>query len=1295
MSEQSSGADRLLDGLTEEQREVVTSTASPLCVLAGAGSGKTRVLTHRIAWQAASGLIDPQHVLALTFTRRAAGELRKRLRGLGLVQEVAAGTFHASALAMLRRCWAERGERQPTILQRRLSLLKDLRPDWGWASLYRVDDEIAWASRQLISPDEYLERAAAAGRRGSLKAADAAEAYRDYVDAKRERGLVDFDDMLTLARRALISDSRFAAEQHRRQRHLLVDEFQDVNLLQFKLLEAWQGPESTLVVVGDPKQAIFAWNGAEPELLEQIDKHLSGVSVVPLSTNFRSTPQILGAAARILDVEPQPAIKPPGKQPSVRQLIGWVPEGADTAIYEAREIVKAVLSAHRAGARWSRQAVLARTNKQLPPIEAALTEAGIPVRKHDKKLARREIRQIESLLEQYEPTDELSLLITNLSTEASAVEAKRNAEDGHVRTEDCGWLRASLLEFARDAVALDPSGTVDDLRLALDDDEGWLPLDDGVDLSTIHKAKGLEWPIVHIVGAEEGYLPHYWSRNESALKEDQRLFYVAVTRAEQVLNVSWCRIRTRGSRTYKQEPSPWLGAVDDRTGCVNADPCKSTSPVVTTREAPVAKSQGSEDSHGPEGPLPPEPEAPSHDAAAGTGPEDSESQPAPEPSSGTEIGSPAHDSATATPPEQSVHTGRSVRPPLHAGRVAGGSVDELLAGLSDDQRKAVTSEAQSLAVTGGPGSGKTLVLARRIAWPVATGAIEAERIVAVTHSQRAAGDLRRKLQELEVSGMPRAGSALDATMAAIYNRQETGELRRELKRLGSGGPAIGTLADVAQKLLARFRGDTTGRGENFPPIEKRWDLLAGLHPEWTWRKLAALDEEIGWARACMLTPAEYPDAAFAAGRRRLDTAEVVGDQYRAYNEHKRKHDMMDQDDALSEMARVLRSSAHLASGLHLLIDEFEESNLLQLDVVKAWSGSDAMFTVTGDPDQSIYGWTGAEPGLLREIRHHLPVAEVVNLTYNFRSAPDIAEAVSRIGGCNPSSAETQESDALTLGELLGSEVSKDLPVSSYPELEAERVAQAVLGARRPGEPWNHQAVLTFKKDQIKSIRGALAAAGIPSRTLNSKRQSSDNVVNLSTIHAAKGLEWPIVHVVGVEDGHCPHHQSKTASAINADRRLLYVAASRAQRELRIYWCRFRKKGRKVIVRRPSPFIEGLLDVPGIRRGDGANASDSRRSAPSEALERPEVSVFADSTTSPSLQAPSAGSHQARPEALKGRPVASSLPPPPPPPPSAASVLDLCRRCRANGDVVVADIESLCMAHYVEARQSGLVGNDLD
>ena len=548
----------LLTGLTPEQRDAVTTEASPMCIIAGAGSGKTRVLTRRIAWQASQGRADPRRTLAVTFTRRAARELRARLRRLGLNDEVRAGTFHAVALAQLRRHAADSGRRSPRILENAGALIAELRPKADRAGVADIANEIGWCRARLVTPENYASAARAAGRRPPGGRADRfAQLYADYESAKSKRRVLDFDDVLSRSLKLMAAEPKHAAAHRWLHQHLLVDEFQDINPLQFALLRSWLGPDSTLVVVGDPDQAIYGWNGADPDLINTVGEHLRGCAVLHMRTNFRSTPEVLAAAGRLLGRPPQPAVRPPGSDPTVT-----VCDGSD----EAAVLARAVRHRHRPGSRWRRQAVLARTNAQLEPLRRSLLRQNIPVAAaSERSLIRRP--EITALLREW-PAD--------ASLASCVAEADQKLQDPAPTDSQSGSLAAgagvadtpearatveAFLEFANDHLTLDPDASVRSFRTALRADDRAAAPSDGVDLMTFHAAKGLEWPIVHIVGLEDGFVPIAHARTAAARAEERRLLHVAVTRAEQELHVLWCDRRDMGGATVDREPSPWLQAI--------------------------------------------------------------------------------------------------------------------------------------------------------------------------------------------------------------------------------------------------------------------------------------------------------------------------------------------------------------------------------------------------------------------------------------------------------------------------------------------------------------------------------------------------------------------------------------------------------------------------------------------------------------------------------------------------------------------------------------------------------------
>ncbi|MBX3287511.1 MAG: ATP-dependent helicase, partial [Actinobacteria bacterium] len=581
-------ADRLLDGLDPAQRRAVTTEAQPLAILAGAGSGKTRVLTRRIAHRCLRGDADARHVLAVTFTRKAAAELDGRLRTFGLRDLPAAGTFHALAYAQLRTTWAAAGTTPPTLLDRKGTLLGRILGNTRRVRPADLATEIEWAKARLVGPDAYVEAVARAGRPTPVDAERIADWYRRYEQDKARRGLIDFDDLLGRCALAIERDPSFAAAQRWRFRHLFVDEYQDVNPLQERLLRAWLGDRTDLCVVGDPNQAIYSWNGADASFLEQFPRHHPGAEVVELRDSYRSTPQVLGVAAAVLAGDaragsPLRAHRGDGAAPLV--------VGYRSDVDEANGIARALREHHRPGRPWSSQAVLVRTNAQTAVIEAALRRAAIPYRVRG---AHRFLDEpdVQDLLRRFDRLQE-PLATTLADLDASV--ARQRAEllgsttglvdepDGQTAGErepasarelpDTAAGRRigafeQIVRLGRELLVVDPGTRTDALH-------GWLRtvlLEDGPDaadavtVATFHAAKGLEWEVVHLAGVEAGLVPISHARTAEARREEQRLFYVAVTRAADVLRCSWAQTRTFGSDAMERAPSPylaWVRAVAD------------------------------------------------------------------------------------------------------------------------------------------------------------------------------------------------------------------------------------------------------------------------------------------------------------------------------------------------------------------------------------------------------------------------------------------------------------------------------------------------------------------------------------------------------------------------------------------------------------------------------------------------------------------------------------------------------------------------------------------------------------
>jgi DNA helicase-2/ATP-dependent DNA helicase PcrA len=586
------GADTLrrvgevLEGLNEAQRRAVTTDAAPLCILAGAGSGKTRVLTRRIAHRIDSGSAGADHVLALTFTRKAAGELTSRLRALGVPGRPTAGTFHAVAYAQLRRRWADRGEPEPALLDRKVRLLAPLIRG-AHVEAADIAGEIEWAKARMINPSAYADEAARAGRDAPLPPHEVADLYAAYEKEKRRRGLVDFDDLLFRLAKTMEDDESFGAAQRWRFRHVFVDEFQDVNPVQHHLLMAWVGDGRDLCVVGDPNQAIYAWNGADSSYLLRFERRFPTAEVVRLDDNYRSSPQILAAANAVLadawartaphsgrSSARSPSLKanrPDGPLPRIRSY--------PDEVAEAEGVVEGLREAHRPGIDWSTMAVLVRTNAQTVPLERALTAAGIPVR----------VRGDGAFLHQPEVRQAMNDLGTGrLGDRVDDVERRLPL----IAPEERRANVEALVTMAREYLAADPAGTAAGfsgwITAALRHDAGG-DTSDAVDVVTFHRAKGLEWPVVYVCGLERGLVPIGRAETTEERAEERRLLYVALTRAERELHCTWAMQRTFGSRTSTRQPSPWLDVIQTANGG------SPTAPVTRPR-APVVRLKGEPDS---------------------------------------------------------------------------------------------------------------------------------------------------------------------------------------------------------------------------------------------------------------------------------------------------------------------------------------------------------------------------------------------------------------------------------------------------------------------------------------------------------------------------------------------------------------------------------------------------------------------------------------------------------------------------------------------------------------------------
>jgi DNA helicase-2/ATP-dependent DNA helicase PcrA len=564
--------DAVLDGLDPEQREVATTLTGPVCVLAGAGTGKTRAITHRIAYGVHSGVYVPQQVLAVTFTARAAGEMRTRLRGLQ-VNGVQARTFHAAALRQLSYFWPQVvGGAPPALLEHKAGLMADaaarLRLSVDRAAIRDLSAEVEWAKVSMITPQDYPAAAVRAGRGepGGFDVPTVARLLEVYEDVKTDRNVIDFEDVLLLTAGILEEYPQVAATVRGQYRHFVVDEYQDVSALQQRLLDLWTGDREAVCVVGDPSQTIYSFTGASPDHLLGFPRRYREVTVVRLVRDYRSTPQVVRLANALLHrAGPSAGVpsaarleliaqRPPGPEPSLRSY--------EDDVAEAAAVAARIGALIHAGTKASEIAVLYRTNAQSALLEQALADAGTPylLRGGERFFARKEVRDAVLLLRGAArasdgggslPEDARAVLST------AGWSAKPPTSGGAVR--DRWESLQALAALADDLAKADPDAGLLQLVAELEERAAaqHAPTVEGVTLASLHAAKGLEWDAVLIVGLSEGLMPISLAEGWAAIEEERRLLYVGITRARVHLILSWSRARTPGGRAVRN-PSRFL-----------------------------------------------------------------------------------------------------------------------------------------------------------------------------------------------------------------------------------------------------------------------------------------------------------------------------------------------------------------------------------------------------------------------------------------------------------------------------------------------------------------------------------------------------------------------------------------------------------------------------------------------------------------------------------------------------------------------------------------------------------------
>jgi DNA helicase-2/ATP-dependent DNA helicase PcrA len=563
----------VLEGLNPAQREAATAVRGPVAILAGAGTGKTTTITRRIAYQVATGTFRPEQLLAVTFTEKAARELKSRLGTRG-VDGVEARTFHAAALSQLGRLWERHtGELLPDVLDTKARvvapLANSLPPPHKFLPRSDIAGEIEWAKNRMVGPDGYLAAVAEAGHQPPMPAELMLRIFDGYERRKRAMRRIDFEDMLALAVQLFDEHPDAAADVRARYAAFTVDEFQDVNTLQAALLDRWLGGREEVCVVGDDYQTIYSFTGASPEHLLRFRDRFPEARVVALEENYRSSPEILTVANRLVPKlggfpKTLRPTRPSGPPPTLR----WFPnQGTEIGF-----VLDEVRRLHGEGLAYEEMAVLYRINARSEPFEEAFAEAAVPYQVRDGAFLRRPGPR--AALQRLRRASGPVLEEVERATDALGYdpEGQHESAEEATRQADLARLRALAREFAEAHPDGDLSAFLGELARRFATEETGR----GVNLLTYHRAKGLEFDAVFLPRLLDGELPFRSGRSRAPEDEERRLLYVGITRARRHLYLSWPREGRSGRSPFVDEIT---GGSEERA------PVRVTS---TARPRPVA-----------------------------------------------------------------------------------------------------------------------------------------------------------------------------------------------------------------------------------------------------------------------------------------------------------------------------------------------------------------------------------------------------------------------------------------------------------------------------------------------------------------------------------------------------------------------------------------------------------------------------------------------------------------------------------------------------------------------------------